>query len=33
MTIEQFSHQSNTLRGRYVWKANQSGMWNIMQMY
>ena len=33
MTVEQFCHQSNALWGWYVWKANQSGMWNIMQVY
>ena len=33
MTVEQFCHQSNTLRRRHVREANQSSMWNIVQVY
>ena len=33
MTFDQFRHQSNALLRRRVWKSDQSGVWNVMQIY
>ena len=33
MTFDHFHHQSNALLRRRVWKSNQSGVWNVMQIY
>ncbi len=31
--LKHFSHQGNTLRCRYVWKAHQPCMWNILHVH